>query len=195
MILSSETLWVEMQQSLRGFVARRIGNPSDVDDLVQETFLRIHARIDTLDDAERVQAWVYQIARNVVVDYYRKRSQRPEYPVDPTLLDIEKEESASNEPPGSELAQCVTPLLNGLPEAYRSALELTELGGLTQQEAARQLGLSHSGMKSRVQRGRQQLKERLLECCAVELDRRGGVIEFTTREAECGCGEQCGCRS
>jgi RNA polymerase sigma-70 factor, ECF subfamily len=193
MVVDSTALWVELHQSLRGFVARRISNQIDVDDLVQEIFLRIHSRIHTLDDAERVQAWVYQIARNVIVDYYRGNSQRREQLVDTTLLDLEQEPETSEETLGAELAQCVTPLLNQLSASYRTALELTELGGLTQQEAARQLGLSHSGMKSRVQRGRQQLRQRLLECCEVELDRRGGVIEYAAHETTCGCGDRCGC--
>lgn len=193
MIVDSTTLWDELHQSLHGFVIRRISNPTDVDDLVQEIFLRIHTRIHTLDDAERVQAWVYQIARNVIVDYYRGSSQRREQLVDTTLLDLEQESETPEEPPSAELAQCVIPLLKQMSDSYRTALELTELGGLTQQEAARQLGLSHSGMKSRVQRGRQQLRQRLLECCEVELDRRGGVIEYVAHETHSGCGDHCAC--
>jgi RNA polymerase sigma-70 factor (ECF subfamily) len=56
-----------------------------------------------------------------------------------------------------------------------------ELDGLTQQAAAKRMGISLSGMKSRVQRGRTQLKQRLDECCVIELDRRGGVREFEVR--------------
>ena len=49
-----------------------------------------------------------------------------------------------------------------------------ELEGLTQQTAAKRMGLSLSGMKSRVQRGRARLKQMLDDCCLIELDRRGG---------------------
>jgi len=70
-----------------------------------------------------------------------------------------------------------------LPEPYRKALVLTELEGLTQQELADKVGISLSGAKSWVQRGRQQLKEMLTECCAFEFDRRGGVIDCTPHKS------------
>ena len=83
------------------------------------------------------------------------------------------------------LAACLTPLVRSLPEPYREALLLTDIGGLTQAEAARRLGISASGMKSRVQRGRAKLKAALLGCCEIELDRRGTVLDYRPRRAEC----------
>ena len=79
-----------------------------------------------------------------------------------------------------------------LPEPYRRAVTLTELDGLTQKDAAERLGLSLSGMKSRVGRGRGKLKELLLGCCNVELDSRGAVVDYEHRSGktcgDCGCG-------
>ena len=87
----------------------------------------------------------------------------------------------------SELARCLVPLLNELPEPYRQVLRLTEFEGATQREAASQLGLSLSGAKSRVQRARKMLREVLLKCCRVELDRRGGVVDYEARDGCDGC--------
>jgi hypothetical protein len=87
----------------------------------------------------------------------------------------------------SELAACLGPLLERLPPLQRDALALTEMEGLTQARAAAQLGLSISGMKSRVQRGRAQLKELLTACCEIELDRRGGVRSYRPRNGTCDC--------
>jgi RNA polymerase sigma-70 factor, ECF subfamily len=64
---------------------------------------------------------------------------------------------------------------------------LTELDGVTQAEAAARLGLSTSGMKSRVQRARAQLKDLLADCCEIELDRRGGVTAYRPRRRPCDC--------
>lgn len=69
-----------------------------------------------------------------------------------------------------------------LPSSSRTALVLTDLEGMTQREAAERSGLSLSGMKSRVQRARRQLKETFLECCRIELDRRGGIVDFSLAE-------------
>ena len=80
--------------------------------------------------------------------------------------------------------------LNEVPQPYRQAIALTELGGLTQKEAAREAGLTLSGMKARVQRGRKKLKEVVLDCCEVELDRRGGLVGYRRRD-----GSPCGDRA
>jgi RNA polymerase sigma-70 factor (ECF subfamily) len=85
----------------------------------------------------------------------------------------------------AELAGCVRPMIQQLSQDYRDAITLVEIEGLTQQAAAKQMGISLSGMKSRVQRGRKQLKRMLEECCVIQLDRRGGVTDFEVREAGC----------
>jgi RNA polymerase sigma-70 factor (ECF subfamily) len=80
-------------------------------------------------------------------------------------------------------------MIAALPESYREAIQLAEINGLTQLEAARRSGLTFSGMKSRVQRARSQLKDMLLDCCRVELDRRGGILDYAVRDAtKCPCG-------
>jgi DNA-directed RNA polymerase specialized sigma24 family protein len=91
----------------------------------------------------------------------------------------------------AELADCLAPLTARLPELYREALDVTEFQGITQAEAAGRLGLSVSGMKARVQRGRAQLKDLLLDCCDVELDRRRGVTAYRSKRGSCAtCGRR-----
>jgi RNA polymerase sigma-70 factor (ECF subfamily) len=75
-------------------------------------------------------------------------------------------------------------MIERLPGEYRQAVILVDLEGLAQQKAATQLGLSLSGMKSRVQRGRRQLKGMLEACCTIELDRRRGVIDYDVRNRQ-----------
>jgi RNA polymerase sigma-70 factor (ECF subfamily) len=72
----------------------------------------------------------------------------------------------------------MTPMIRQLPPAYREAITLADLEGVNQAEAAARVGLSVSGMKSRVQRGRKQLKAVLEECCRVHLDRRGTIVAY-----------------
>ena len=86
----------------------------------------------------------------------------------------------------SELAECLRPLLVELPDDYRRALELTDLGGLSQAEAAELEHVSLSGMKSRVQRGRRQLGAVLRQCCVPTLDSRGVPVDFRPRPDICG---------
>ncbi len=72
-------------------------------------------------------------------------------------------------------------MIYSLPDQYREAVVLTEFDGLTQQQLADRLGITLSGAKSRVQRGRAHSKQMLDECCNFEFDRRGMVIDCTPR--------------
>jgi RNA polymerase sigma-70 factor (ECF subfamily) len=99
---------------------------------------------------------------------------------------------------GQELASYLAPFIAMLSSPYREALTLTELEGLSQSAAAQMLGVSLSGMKSRVQRGRARLRELLDACCEIALDSRGHVLSFEPRSPDsipegC-CPERCECR-
>jgi RNA polymerase sigma-70 factor (ECF subfamily) len=182
-------VWDELHGPLAGFIARRVADPQDSEDVLQEVMLRIHRHSDELASADQVVAWVHRIARNAIVDHYRRRAARPELPAG-AAEDFEERADGSLEEPASdalrrELAACLRPLIDKLPEKLREALVLTEVEGLTQTEAARRLGISVSGAKARVQCGRTQLRTLLLDCCHVELDRRGGITDYQARRGSC----------
>ena len=196
MLEAHDLPWQELDASLRAFIARRVRNPADVDDLVQRVLFQLVRGLGALRDADRLHAWVYRTARNVVVDHYRADGSRRELAAG-SAVDIE---SAAGSPAHDardddeeemalrELAACLAPMLDRLPAAYRDALRIVDLDGVTQVEAARRAGVSLSGMKSRVQRGRRQLREILEACCRVDLDRRGSIASYAARSPDaCGC--------
>jgi len=186
----AEVIWRELRDGLLGFIERRVRSREIAEDILQEVMLRIHRQADGIERAEALGAWVHAIARNAIADHYRSAQVRREVAAG-SEIDPERagEPDAEASDARGELAACVAPLLARLPPSYREALTLTELEGLTQAEAAHRLGMSVSGAKARVQRGRAQLKELLLNCCQVELDRRGGVSEYHARSGSC---QRCG---
>jgi RNA polymerase sigma-70 factor (ECF subfamily) len=170
---SARGAWEALVERLDAFIARRLPR-EEVADLRQEVLLRIHTQVGQLTDQTRFGPWVYSIARNAVIDRLRrKRIATVE------LMDMPAPEEAA--PEDSPLLTCVTPFVARLPEPYREAITLTEVRGLTQLEAAGVVGVSLSGMKSRVQRGRRLLRAMLEECCALTVDRRGRVIDSKPR--------------
>ena len=180
---SIDAIWAAFAEPLRRFIRRRVQYDADVDDLLQIIFGKIHAGLGGLADSERLPAWIFQIARRTLIDHFRSRASAPEFVDLPEgLADDAEPATALN-----ELAECVRPMIDRLPEPYRLALTMTELEGRTQRELADTLRLSLSGAKSRVQRGREQLKALLLACCHVETDRRGGVVNFEPRQGCSGC--------
>jgi RNA polymerase sigma-70 factor (ECF subfamily) len=177
---SSRGAWNELAGKLRPFVSRRVRSSVDVDDVVQDVFLRMQRGLAGLRDDERFGPWVYQVARSAIIDHRRAA----------TRSSFVEAELSDGEAPAHELeddavvralAACVRPFVALLPPPYREAMTLTELEGRTQKEAAALLGISLSGMKSRVQRGRAQLRERFEECCEIALDARGRVIACEPR--------------
>src|ERR671912_447733 len=91
--LSTDTAWAELHTNIRGFVARRVRQPADVDDIVQQVFLRVHQALPTLRDADKLTAWVYQTTRRTIVDYYRAPAQRREVSAG-TAIEVLPEEPA-----------------------------------------------------------------------------------------------------
>lgn len=194
MVAASDLPWQELHGNLRAFVARRVRNQADVDDLVQRVLLRLLTGVGSLRDADRLHAWVYRTARNVIIDHYRSSGATREVASgDAADLAAEGPEAAPDDEEAAlkELAVCLTPMVRQLPAAYREAVTLTDLEGVTQVEAARRLGLSVSGMKSRVQRGRKQLRAVLEACCRVDLDNQGAITAYQTRRAD-SCSPGCG---
>ena len=168
-----EAVWLHMSADLRRFIRRRVADEHLAEDLLQEVFLRIHRNLAQLRGPERLAAWVYQIARNVVRDHYRNSAAAPES-LDETEV-VERREELSEL--RSHAAAWLGELMEEIPEPYRQAVKLSEIEGLPQSEIAGRLGLSVSGAKSRVQRGRAMLKGVLDQCCTFEFDRRGNVTD------------------
>lgn len=166
--------------SMHSFVTARVRDRSDADDITQEALLRLYRNVHTLRDAGALEGWAFQIARSAIADHYRRPAQRAT-PIDPA--DVEEllggVDDLPDRDPAVELAGCVSSLLERVPERYRRALELTDVSGLTQSRAAEELGLTTSGMKSRVQRGRRMLREEVERCCRVALDSRGALADLT----------------
>jgi RNA polymerase sigma-70 factor (ECF subfamily) len=180
--LSTNQVWVEFRESLRRFIVKRVQDEQDAEDILQNIFYKIHTNIDNLKDENKLQSWLYQITRNTIIDYYRSRKTAVQLPDIP-------QESVDKFPSDAspEIDSCVNTMIDGLPEKYREAIVLTDLKGLTRKEMAKNLGLSLSGAKSRVQRARGKLKEELLECCHFEFDRSGNLLDFEPKENGCNC--------
>lgn len=186
--------WTEFRRQLLGFVARRLPSDADAEDLVQDVLLKAAAKRDSLKDASRIVPWLLQIARRAIADFYRGRSRDTlggaRTTDDESTLDQLPDPAVdeSSEVDTAALAGCLRPLVGSLPPLYQEAVARVELGNERQVDVARDLGLSISTLKSRVQRGRVQLKEALLACCEVSQGRSGEITDFQPRTRSCGCG-------
>jgi RNA polymerase sigma-70 factor, ECF subfamily len=162
------------------FILNRVNDPLLAEDIVQDVLMKAYQGLDLLKDREKILPWLYQITRNTIVDAYRQR--RPTADLDESLI---VQEMNLDQETRQELACCILPLVKQLPPRYRQAVMWSEIEGLTQQEVALKQGLSLSGAKSRVQRGRKILKTMLLACCHIDFDHRGSMTNYEPQQA-CG---------
>jgi RNA polymerase sigma-70 factor (ECF subfamily) len=174
--------WQQLSDRLVAYIRRRLP-AEEAEDVRQDVLLRIFKGAPQLNDDTRFGPWVYSIARNAVID--RMRSRRPA----PADIDGIAEPASPTAADAQPLLDCVAPFVARLPSPYREAITLTELRGLTQQEAAEIAGVSLSGMKSRVQRGRRLLRAMFEECCHLTIDRRGRVIDATPNSRRAGASD------
>ena len=182
MVTCTECIWRDYREPLHGFIRSRVGDDATADDILQDVFARIHSRLDTLREHERIQSWIYQITRNAIIDHYR--SYRPTEEI-PDFLAMPEDDPS--EKAHADIGKCVLGLMQDLPKLYRDALMLSEIEGLPQKEAAEKLGLSASGAKSRIQRARLMLKDLLFGCCHFEFDHQGVMVEYEPKKEGCGC--------
>jgi RNA polymerase sigma-70 factor (ECF subfamily) len=176
--------WRDVEERLRPFVARRVPE-ADIDDVIQDVFVRMQRGLSGLRDDQRFSGWLFQVARSAIADHGRARARHP------LPRGAEVPEAAGDPENGDDreafrsLSGCVAVFVARLPSPYREAVTLVELEGLTVREAAELAGISVSGMKSRVQRGRAQLRGMFEACCEIALDARGKVTDVQPRAPRC----------
>lgn len=78
----TEQIWHEFHERLRAFIARRVDNEADMKDILQTVFLRLHQNLGTLNRADRLTSWLFQITRHAIADYYRSSERQREIPTD-----------------------------------------------------------------------------------------------------------------
>jgi RNA polymerase sigma-70 factor, ECF subfamily len=188
MTVTTREVWQQFREELSAFIRRRVAQPADADDVLQKTFLSLHRHLRQSPPPNNLRAWLHQVARNAITDSIRDRRG-----IDQSLESLPNDpahdgDDAETKTLTDRLTRCLANLVQALPNNYRDALTWTDLEGQSQSAAATRAGVSVSGMKSRVQRARSQLREALLHCCAVELDRQNQPLDMTCHQPDrCDC--------
>jgi RNA polymerase sigma-70 factor (ECF subfamily) len=179
----SSITWKSLYGDLFAFVNSKVKDRSLAEDIVQEVFIKVHTKSHQVNEPEKLSGWIYRVASNTVTDHFRKDKKRQLQPVD---VETDGGEHEFNEC----VARCLRILMSTLPDKYREALELTEFENLSQSHLAKRLAISHSGARSRVQRARKMLKDKMDALFIIETDAYGNVIICENRDG-CGCNSDC----
>ena len=177
--------WDALRREVRAFVARRV-SPADTDDVVQEVLLALSAA-DEAPRAQRTGAYVHGIARHVVAEHHRRRA-REHARLARLALEPLPDDGEPVSQPEAALASALTLFLPLIGPLHRDAVRAVDLEGRAQADVARELGVPLSTLRTRVQRGRAELRALMRRCCEIELDVRGRVLACEPRgDGECGC--------
>lgn len=179
-----ENTYKELRTGLKVFINKRVNNEDLAEDLLHDVFLKAHLNIDKLTDISKLNAWIYQIARNSITDYYRSKKEYSH------IDKIEIEDRGEKQPVIKSLEPTLRNFIRYLPPIYREAIVLTDFRGMSRKSLAEKLNLSVSAVKSRVQRARAMLKDMFLRCCHFEFDKFGSLIDYGPGKncKSCSCG-------
>ncbi|WP_299419483.1 RNA polymerase sigma factor SigZ [uncultured Shimia sp.] len=176
-----EQIWQEYSGALRGFLRKRVANEADVDDLLQDILIKTHAHLSEVRDPAALRAWLFQVARNATVDFYRARGKARSIDADDLWYGDAEEAGALR-----ELEGCVSVFLSALPKQDAALLRAVDLQGSPQKDVAAEMGLAYSTLKSRVKAARAKLADQYRACCAMELGAKGEILDATPRQKRCG---------
>lgn len=184
-----ETLLGRYEEKVRACAWKMVGDPNEVDDLTQETFLRLIRSLPRFRARSSFATWVYQIAHNTCVDAYRRRARTPlaaavpvgeegELPLAERLVAEDADPEVLLE---DAIAECyVEQALLELPADYARIATLRLLDGWTNEEIATELGVSLDAVKGKLKRARARLRDQLAESRACPLC-AAGAFRFDER--------------
>ncbi len=164
------SLWIEYKSGLTYYILKKIKNEDLASDLSHEVLMKVYNSCCSGKEIKNIRSWMFQIAHNTVIDYLKKENK---YTDEVTNI-IQPDEIN----PYREIEELMKPLLKLLPNKYAKPLQLSDIEGLNQTEVSKKMNLSLTATKSRIQRARKLLKEKIIECSNLEINAKGNPISI-----------------
>jgi len=175
--MTTQTIWETYHQDVKQFIRSKVREEYVANDLLQETFIKVHTKIDTLHDQNKLKSWIFTIARNTILDHFKQHENSREFFENDLILEEEK--------PVHNEKDCLHGIIKRLHKKYRDPLFLSDIKGMKQTEIAQQLNLQLSTTKSRIQRARKQIAQGYMACCDFKLNEKGFLVGEVKDKADC----------
>lgn len=175
--MTIKDIWTTYNKEVRQFVLSKVKNEQVAEDLLQEVFIKIYIKLDTFKGQDKIKSWVFTVARNTVIDYFRQKTNSREF--------FETDELHDGEPKTHDEKDCLHAIIKKLPKIYRDPLVLADLKGLKQAEVANQLKLQLPTAKSRIQRARKLIAQGYMECCDFKMNKKGHLVGEVKDKEDC----------
>lgn len=173
------TIYKQFHSDLLGYVKSKVRSREDAEDILQNVFIKISSNIDKLTEDVKLKSWIFTITRNAIIDYYRVNATKKKVAVpeeiDENILELDDPD------PTKGLDQCMNSMISLLSEEYRDIIIDSEIKGIKQKDLADKYEMAYPSMRSRVQRGRERLKQLFYNCCHIETDKHGNILTAQSR--------------
>jgi len=169
------SLWSDYKNGLQFYILKKVKDKDIANDLSHEVLMKIYNSCCSNNEIKNVRSWMFQIAHNTTIDYLKKENKYTN--VVPEIF--EKDENNLYK----EAEELMKPLIKLLPEKYAVPLQLSDIEEVKQAEVSKIINLSLTATKSRIQRARKLLKEKIIECCNLELDEKGNLLSIEIKQS------------
>lgn len=189
-----DKIHVEFGTHLLNYITSKVPNPEDASDIYQDLLVKVIKKIDHLKKQESLKSWLFSIAHHQIVDFYRSNKN---YIVSESLEHSLYQEEQQHSAAYSDMVGCLNNFIKMLPEDDREIIRQSEIQGISQKELAASLNMNYTTLRSKVQRGRNKLKDLIYEACVIEKDVVGTVVECTPKNtgssSSCNTSSDAGC--
>ena len=176
-IMDTKNLWILYADDIKHFILSKVKDGVAADDLLQETFIKVHTKLHLLKDESKVKSWMFTIARFTVMDYFRMNQLTYELSEEDTVFEDQNLEHTKED--------CLIGIIKSLPKKYRDPLFLSDIKGMKQAEVSSQLKLPLPTVKSQIQRGRKLIAQGFMDCCDFKMNDAGYLIGEVKEREDC----------
>jgi RNA polymerase sigma-70 factor (ECF subfamily) len=175
--MTTKQVWTSYSEDLKRFIISKVKDITIADDILQDTFIKIHTKLHTLKDITKLKPWCFTVARNSILDHWKSTNKT--FEIANFEADTEITENLHTE------KDCLRGILKNLPEKYRDPIFLSDIKGLKQQEVADQLNLTLSTTKSQIQRARKLIAQGFMDCCGFVINKEGNLVGKIQEKEDC----------
>ncbi len=175
--MTTKQVWTAYSDDLKRFIISKVSDHTIADDILQDTFIKIHTKLYTLKNSKKLKSWCFSITRNSILDYWKSKNKTFKI----TSIEIESEIHENNHTE----QDCLEGILKNLPKKYRDPLFLSDIMGLKQQEVANQLDQNLSTTKSQIQRARKLITQGFMDCCGFVMSKKGNLVGKIKAREDC----------
>ena len=175
--MTTNEVWNLYSEDVKSFILSKVNQKTIADDILQDTFIKIHTKLHTLKNTKKLKSWAFTVARNCVLDFFRTSR------VNHGIIELVEDNSIEKEYHTEK--DCLFGIIQKLPKKYRTPLFLSDIKGMKQNDVAKQLQQNLTTTKSQIQRARKLIAQGFMDCCGFVLNEQGHLVGELQEKANC----------